>query len=174
MFFIFFNPSKLVEIVKEALIKVKELAQKINPEVIYEFLKKYIEYLRNFIGDYFTNILLYFAQLVYDFLRKFVYLDVDSLVDLVNELFNDIKNYIVSHDAEYVANEFKEGWDALKEKTHVYTPEYVGSLLTNYLLALIDAGKKFDVELIVDLFKEILNIFKAFFIETKKRNFLGF
>jgi HPt (histidine-containing phosphotransfer) domain-containing protein len=40
MFFLFFDPSQIVKIVREALIKTKEFAEKIDAEVVYAFLKK--------------------------------------------------------------------------------------------------------------------------------------
>ena len=43
-----------------------------------------------------------------------------------------------------------------------------------YLLKLIAAGKKFDVELIVNLYQEVINVLKAFFKEMNKKKFLNF
>jgi hypothetical protein len=61
MFFLFFDPKNIVDIIRKALIKTKELAEKIDAEVVYEFLKKNIEYFRFLLGDYYTEILLKIA-----------------------------------------------------------------------------------------------------------------
>ena len=175
MFFLFFDPSQIVKIVREALIKTKEFAEKIDAEVVYVFLKKVIEVLRNFIDDYYADLLLKYAKDFYNFIKGFSgKIDVDAICNLVTDALNALKNYIISYDADYIVNEIKEGWDVVVKEADFWSPDYAIPLFKNYLLNLIDAGKKFDVELIVNLFQEVINVLKAFFKEMNKKKFLNF
>jgi uncharacterized protein YpuA (DUF1002 family) len=173
MFFLFFDPRQLVKILKEVLIKTKEFAKKIDVEFVYNFLKKVIEFLRIFIGDNYANLLLNYAKDCYDFIKGLPgKIDVDAISDSYNQFLNNVKNYILSHDADYVVNEFKEAWAEIVNQ--LYSPDDLFTLYKNYTLKLIDAIKKFDDELIINLYKQVLNIIKVFLVEMKKNKFLGF
>ena len=173
MFFLFFDPRQLVKILREVLIKIKEFAEKIDVEFVYNFLKKVIEFLRIFIGDNYANLLLKYAKDCYDFIKGLPgKIDVDAISDSYNQFLNNVKNYILSHDADYVVNEFKEAWTEIVNQ--LYSPDDLFTLYKNYTLKLINAVKKFDDELIINLYKQVLNIIKVFLVEMKKNKFLGF
>ena len=173
MFFLFFDPRQLVKILREVLIKTKEFAKKIDVEFVYNFLKKVIEFLRIFIGDNYANLLLNYAKDCYDFIKGLPgKIDVDAISDSYNQFLNNVKNYILSYDADYVVNEFKEAWAEIVNQ--LYSPDDLFTLYKNYTLKLIDAIKKFDDELIINLYKQVLNIIKVFLVEMKKNKFLGF
>ena len=174
MFFLFFDPKNIVDIIRKALIKTKELAEKIDAEVVYEFLKKNIEYFRFLLGDYYTEILLKIALQIKEEIKGLSgKIDVDDICNKLTDLINLVKNFILSHDSQYIINEIKDAYDYIVELTDKYNINVVGEITKDYLDKLFDALKKFDEQLLVDLVQEVLNLIKAFIGENNKK-FLGF
>ena len=174
MFFLFFDPKNIVDIIRKALIKTKELAEKIDAEVVYEFFKKNIEYFRFLLGDYYTEILLKIALQIKEEIKGLSgKIDVDDICNKLTDLINLVKNFILSHDSQYIINEIKEAYDYIVELTDKYNINVVGEITKDYLDKLFDALKKFDEQLLVDLVQEVLNLIKAFIGENNKK-FLGF
>ena len=174
MFFLFFDPKNIVDIIRKALIKTKELAEKIDAEVVYEFLKKNIEYFRFLLGDYYTEILLKIALQIKEEIKGLSgKIDVDDICNKLTDLINLVKNFILSHDSQYIINEIKDAYDYIVELTDKYNINVVGEISKDYLDKLFDALKKFDEQLLVDLVQEVLNLIKAFIGENNKK-FLGF
>jgi uncharacterized protein YqgV (UPF0045/DUF77 family) len=174
MFFLFFDPKNIVDIIRKALIKTKELAEKIDAEVVYEFFKKNIEYFRFLLGDYYTEILLKIALQIKEEIKGLSgKIDVDDICNKLTDLINLVKNFILSHDSQYIINEIKDAYDYIVELTDKYNINVVGEITKDYLDKLFDALKKFDEQLLVDLVQEVLNLIKAFIGENNKK-FLGF
>ena len=174
MFFLFFDPKNIVDIIRKALIKTKELAEKIDAEVVYEFLKKNIEYFRFLLGDYYTEILLKIALQIKEEIKGLSgKIDVDDICNKLTDLINLVKNFILSHDSQYIINEIKDAYDYIVELTDKYNINVVGEITKDYLDKLFDSLKKFDEQLLVDLVQEVLNLIKAFIGENNKK-FLGF
>jgi hypothetical protein len=174
MFFLFFDPKKIVEILRNALEKTITITKKFDVEIVYDYSKKVIEYLRIFIGDDYADILLKYIKDDYDMLKKFSgEINIEEVSKEMNNQLTNFKNYILDHDAEYMVKEVKDTWNYILELMETYNPDFIVDSYKEFMNNLKEAYRKLDIELVVNVYQEVINLLKDFFNATKKNKFLS-
>ena len=173
MFFLFFDPKKIVEILRNALEKTITITKKFDVEIVYDYSKKVIEYLRIFIGDDYAEIFLKKIKNTYDLLKKFSgKINVDQVSKEINDQLNNLKKFIIEHDAAYMIKEVKDSINYVFDLLDKYNPDFLIDSYKEFMNNLKDAYKKLDVELVVSVYQEFINLLKEFFNDVKKKKFL--
>ena len=174
MFFLFFEPKKVVDIIRDALIYTDKFAEKIDAEIVYEYLKKNIEYFRYLLGDDYTEILLNIALVIKEEIKQLSgKIEVDTICNEITELLNDIKNFVLSHDAQYFINEIKTTYNFLVDLTDIYNSTIIASIVKDYLFKVQKQLNNLDDQLFSDFVKEAQSILRDFIKEIEKEKFLG-
>ncbi len=174
MFFLFFEPKKVVDIIRDALIYTDKFAEKIDAEIVYEYLKKNIEYFRYLLGDYNTEILLNIALVIKEKIKQLSgKIDVDTICNEITDLINVIKNFVLSHDAQYFINEIKTTYNFLVDLTDIYNSTIIASIVKDYLFKVQNQLNNLDDQLFSDFVKEAQSILRDFIKEIEKEKLLG-
>ncbi len=174
MFFLFFEPKKIVDILRDTLKKIIVVTKNIDADILYDFAKKFVEYLRVFIGDDYAEIILKYIKIKYMLLKKFIgEINIEKLSKEINNQLTNLKNFILEHDTNYFINEFKETSKYVDTLLEVYNPRYIIASYISIMYNLQKVYKKFDIELAVSAFQELINLLKEFFNDIKKNKFLS-
>ena len=174
MFFLFFEPKKIVDMIRDGLNDIDKFAEKIDAEIVYEYLKKNIEYFRYLLGDDYTEILLNIALVIKEEIKQLSgKIEVDTICNEITELLNDIKNFVLSHDAQYFINEIKTTYNFLVDLTDIYNSTIIASIVKDYLFKVQKQLNNLDDQLFSDFVKEAQSILRDFIKEIEKEKFLG-
>ena len=174
MFFLFFEPKKIVDMIRDGLNDIDKFAEKIDAEIVYEYLKKNIEYFRYLLGDDYTEILLNIALVIKEEIKQLSgKIEVDTICNEITELLNDIKNFVLSHDAQYFINEIKTTYNFLVDLTDIYNSTIIASIVKDYLFKVQNQLNNLDDQLFSDFVKEAQSILRDFIKEIEKKKFLG-
>ena len=174
MFFLFFEPKKIVDMIRDGLNDIDKFAEKIDAEIVYEYLKKNIEYFRYLLGDDYTEILLNIALVIKEEIKQLSgKIEVDTICNEITELLNDIKNFVLSHDAQYFINEIKTTYNFLVDLTDIYNSTIIASIVKDYLFKVQKQLNNLDDQLFSDFVKEAQSILRDFIKEIEKKKFLG-
>ena len=159
MFFLFFEPKKIVDMIRDGLNDIDKFAEKIDAEIVYEYLKKNIEYFRYLLGDDYTEILLNIALVIKEEIKQLSgKIEVDTICNEITELLNDIKNFVLSHDAQYFINEIKTTYNFLVDLTDIYNSTIIASIVKDYLFKVQKQLNNLDDQLFSDFVKESQSI----------------
>ena len=160
--------------IRDGLNDIDKFAEKIDAEIVYEYLKKNIEYFRYLLGDYNTEILLNIALVIKEKIKQLSgKIDVDTICNEITDLINVIKNFVLSHDAQYFINEIKTTYNFLVDLTDIYNSTIIASIVKDYLFKVQKQLNNLDDQLFSDLVKEAQSILRDFIKEIEKKKFLG-
>ena len=100
-------------------------------------------------------------------------IEVDTICNEITELLNDIKNFVLSHDAQYFINEIKTTYNFLVDLTDIYNSTIIASIVKDYLFKVQKQLNNLDDQLFSDFVKEDKYILRDFIKKKKKKKFLG-